>query len=117
MSEWNIPGRKEHNRTVAPEAFFTSEASDVARVYVVPTEDGRYALSPGSCFGTADHRQDPADAVVRVSGPALGLARLVRDHSLRLYGLDAVRLLERVSRCGLEVAWLENSNLMPLKIG
>jgi hypothetical protein len=117
MSDWNISGRTEHNRTAAPEAFFTSDGLGVARVFVVPTEDGQYALASGSCFGSADNWRDLADAVVRVSGPGLRLMRLMRDHSGRFSGLDAVKLLQRVSRCGLEVAWLDDSNLVALKVG
>jgi len=110
MCDWqvHVGGGKEEERPAALEAWFRSGSrSDVARVFVVPTEDGCYALSTGAGVGSAGQQQGPADAVVRVSGPGHRLARLVRDYSRRLSGLDAVRLLEQVSRCGMEVAWLE----------
>ena len=78
---------------------------DTARVFVVPTDDGRYVLTTENSLGTAGRRQEPANAVATVSGPGQCLTRVVRDHSHRLFGLDAVKLLERLSRSGLAVAW------------
>jgi hypothetical protein len=45
-----------------------------------------------------------------VSGPGHCLTRVLRDHSQQLFGLDAIRLLERLSRYGLVVAWSHQSD-------
>ena len=110
MSAWqvDVAGCEQEDRPAALEAWFRSGSrSDFARVFVVPTEDGCYALSTGAGVGAAGQQQGPADAVVSVSGPGHRLACLMRDYSRQLSGLDAVRLLEQVSLCGMEVAWLE----------
>jgi hypothetical protein len=94
MCDWQVKvaGRDQDDR---------GSPCDMARVFVVPTEDGRYEIG----LGAADQAHGPAHAVVMVSGPGHCLTRVVRDHSQRLFGLDAIRLLERLSRHGLVVAW------------
>jgi hypothetical protein len=112
MSDWQtgVAGRKEADRpAIREDSVRSGSRSDVARIFLLTTEDGRYALSTGASVRTADQQQAPANAVVRVSGPGHRLARLVRGYPLRLSGLDAVRLLEQVSQCGMEVAWLDTN--------
>ncbi len=114
MCDWQVKvlGRNRDDRPAALEASFpTGSRCDIARVFVVPTEDGRYALSPEIGLDTAGHGQGPAHAVVTVSGPGHRLIRVVRDHSHRLFGLDVVGLLERLSRSGLVVAWLHQTEV------
>ena len=108
MCDWQVKvlGRNQDDRPTALTASVsTGSPCDMARVFVVPTEDGRYALSTEIGLGTADLGHVPAHAVVMVSGPGHCLTRVVQDHSQQLFGLDAIRLLERLSRYGLAVAW------------
>lgn len=108
MCDWQVKvlGRSQDDRPTALKASVsTGSPCDMARVFVVPTEDGRYALSTEIGLGTADPGHGPAHAVVMVSGPGHCLTRVVQDHSQQLFGLDAIRLLERLSRYGLAVAW------------
>src|SRR5260370_17606308 len=97
MCDWQVKvlGRNRDDRPAALEASFpTGSRCDIARVFVVPTEDGRYALSPEIGLDTAGHGQGPAHAAVTGSGPAHRLTLVARDHSPPPFRLAALPPLD-----------------------